>query len=193
MGLVIYRRITNVYEVPREVLEEFAGKGLAVSASNEHQFDVDLGNGLVFDEQDRVAVCPDDINCMINPFPAGVGLVVDEAGKVNVNLEESSGLQFTPDKKVAFDTTIKEDLVQTITNITDVNFVLDGRKLTLQKTFTDYHIKRNQAGVVLGFETGESRIEKQDVVFTDYGYCGYGSRGVSKRTSSTKFPNFYQK
>lgn len=159
MGMVIYRRITNIYEVPPEVLEQWAGKGLIPNSDNPNQVEINIGDGLIFTDQGKVAL----------------------------------------DVKVAFDGIPDECKTQIITNITDVNLTFEGRELILQKTLTDYAIKRNHAGILVDFLVGESRIEKQSVTFADCGYggcgCGYGYGGyhISNRIGTEKFPNFYQK
>lgn len=106
MGLVIYRRITNVLEVPADVLVNFLGRGLKVRRKNfsflserdlmvhrlNHEegeeidpalmIEADLDEGLEFTEEGGITL------------DLGRGLNFDKTGSVVVKLEKNKGLEF---------------------------------------------------------------------------------------------------
>lgn len=108
MGLVIYRRVTNVLEVPADVLVNFLGRGLKVKR-NRHTFaderdlmaqrlglkeeeakdidpalmiEADLDEGLGFTEEGGITL------------DLGKGLTFDKTGSAAVRLEKNKGLKF---------------------------------------------------------------------------------------------------
>ncbi len=201
MGNVIYRRITNVYDIPSDILVECIGKGLVVHRREDSEIsqeigavpcslEVHTGKGLNFDHQGRLAVetgqgiCFDcDEKFAVN---IGQGIQIDDCGKVSIKLGD--GFVFDCDGKINIDTCIASS--QTISNITNVTLSIEGRKMVLSKTFTDYKINRNNAGIVLDIEVSEPRVINEEMIISDY---GYSACGTSIRASTSTLPNFYQK
>jgi hypothetical protein len=230
MGVVIYRRVSNIYEIPNDILVNCIGRGLVVNRElfvpdnpdnpeafspnieaqqhddpegvQEHNdpegvqkrklrgggrrlppgvpcmLEVSASRGLDFDEGDKLIVS------------AGDGLGFDEEDNLKVKLSENSGLRFQEDGSLSLESVCMDETRQTVTYVTNTALTLDGRKLTLHKTFTDYIIKRNCAGFIVDFVEGDSRTEQDDVIISDYGYSGYGA---SARIGAPKAPNFYKR
>lgn len=98
------------------------------------------------------------------------------------------GLNFDSESRIKFD--LEVATTQCMTNLTDVSLQIEGRKFVLLKTFTDYKINKNSAGIIVSIEASEPRIVKEETLLLDYGYCG---AATSTRMSAPNLPNFYQK
>lgn len=159
MGNIIYRRITNVYDIPPDILVECIGKGLVVRRSTE---EISSENCENHDHTEQVPC--------------------------SLEIDLGSGLAFNCDNKLEVDTT--PVTTQVLTNLTDVSMSIEGQKLTLTKTFTDYTVKKTESGLVVDIEVGECRTVTEDILLLDYGYCG---TGTPARMSTPALPNFYQK
>ncbi len=255
MGVVIYRRVTNIFDIPRDILVKCIGRGLIVdSECDQHGgegpcclevdagqglgFDqggaliVDAGAGLGFDPSGALTVVPGgglktdsqgnlavnvgagleiaqdgSLAALVSPIPhsglsvdlatdelnvnVGSGLFVDTDNAIKVNIApQDGGLFFDDQGRLGVDYACYAGTQMTITLVTDVSLSINGHKLMLQKTYTDFLVKRNCAGLLLDIEEGESRTEEDDVILTDYGYSG---SGMSARQSTPTAPNFYQK
>jgi hypothetical protein len=95
---------------------------------------LNVGCGLELDG-DAVAVNPFDL--------AGTGLLVEGACRLQVDT--------IPDGAYTFSA------------LTDVSLSISGCTLTLSKTTTEFELKTNEAGIVVGFEEGASTTSNQSV------------------------------
>jgi hypothetical protein len=219
MGVVIYRRITNILEVPSDVLVRFAGKGLfprirenlfqegeeRVNALAEGEplsplvVDVGLGDGLVFNDDGTITLDLGDGISLTEDgrlrIDLGDALQFDENGHVTLKL--GAGLEIDENNAVAVtdcDKTPDPSQTKTIKVQTDSKLHLEGNKLMLDKTYQTYSILRNAAGALLDVVLGEVVTEKDEVMLgVCYGY-GYGQKTLSHtRRSTPDTPNFYQK
>lgn len=172
MGVMIYRRVTNVYDIPPDILVNCIGKGLVV-VRDEHDAE-EHGH-----EHESRPPCSLEVD-------VGNGLHIDCDNHLAVNI--GNGLEFNCDGQIEIDT--EPVTTQIMTNVTDISLSIDGQKLTLSKTFTDYIVHKTAAGLVVDIEVSDSRIVTEDVLMVDYGYCG---SGTSARMSTPNLPNFYQK
>lgn len=291
MGVVIYRRVINVYDIPLDILVQCIGRGLDVDRTGDYpKLEVALGAGLHYDNEAFVTVgtglglkiddnncvaCDlgsglfhsndgkvnvrtgsglkmDDIGCLsiqtgstthIDPTTGleakvGMGLTVDPqagiavnvgeglsvapaaqatgtSGSINVNVgvglsinpttnavdfNVGKGLAVATDNSVGVDSTPDptQETVQTV--LVDSKLSINAQQLLLTKTYADYKIERNTAGLVVSVTKADEYTQQDDVILAvpyGYGYGGYGygyaGVGTPFRASTFEFPNFYQK
>lgn len=137
---------------------------------------------------------------VVNVYDIPQDILVEVVGggmKLNVQttpptLEVSMGTGMKLDKqdRVAMDTDVDEEKSTQYTQMTDSSLSVDGRKIILTKSYTDYKVKRNKDGVVFDIETLGVREETQELVLTDIGYVAALSK--SERTGDPVSPNFYK-
>lgn len=173
MGVVIYRRVTNVYDIPLDILVETLGRGLTLNREGQVPLlEPSIGTGLKFNEEGQVVV------------NTGNGLTVDELGKISVDF----GCAVTFDEAVD-ETKTTEMMVQI-----DSQLSLNAQKLTLKKKYQKYTIQRNKNGIVLYIIAGDVTEKDDDVIIgVPYGYgYGYGCKDHKPaRENTPEYPNFY--
>lgn len=189
--------ITRLAQLPYIIIEKYleffmgrviitideivAGRGLkSDKRSKPPQIDVSCGRGIQYGPNDAVEVKlgaglgfgEDGEVKLDNVDLAGVGLVPGDGTQVNIDLEIDPSQQF--DYRV----------------VTNNKFVMDGYSLVFCTTYTTFIVHRNQAGVVIGFEEGESVTEQQPLNIID-GY-GYGNGCITVPPATTGKPSFYK-
>ena len=212
MGVMIYRRVVNVYDIPLDILVETLGRGLTINrdAADFPLLEPSIGEGLGFNRSGAIAVQTglglhiDGSNRVACDL--GSGLFHCEDGKVSIKM--GGGLKFDEENNLAVDVgpgvtlvdnkvsvdTVPDPAMSTefVTQI-DSRLEIDAQKLTLTKVYQRHAVLKNAAGVVLGVVPGEVFEAKDDVILAvPYGY-GYGSGDAkSFRTSTSAAPNFYK-
>jgi hypothetical protein len=191
MGVVIYRRVINVYEIPRDILVECIGKGLQINRGDPDfpcLLEVAVGDGISYKEKTG--------HIGIN---AGDGLSIDETSKLNVNAGDGLKLvdnKLTVDLEVVTDETVDPTKTKTLTVQVDSHITFEAGKLTLKKNYQQFHLLKNCYGQMLDIEAGEALTDAEEVmiggVCYGYGY-GYGVAMKSMRESTREMPNFYKK
>lgn len=162
--------------------EVLAGRGLRSNKQTRPpSLEVSCGDGLKYGDHDAltvktgagIGIGDDGELTLANVDLAGTGLVPGDGTQVNLDLE------IDPYQEQSFRT------------VTNNKFVMDGYSLVFCTTYTTFIVHRNQAGVVIGFEEGESVTEQQPLNIID-GY-GYGNCSITVPPNSTPGkPSFYK-
>ncbi len=171
MGMVIYRRVTNVYDIPLDILVDTIGKGLTINRTGELPLlEPAISNGLEFKEDGTVGI------------KTGDGIRINECGELVIDIIcNECDTVVDPCKSTEFSVQI------------DSSLSLDAQKLSLVKKYQKYTVQRNTAGVILDIIPGEITEKTDEVLIcAAYGY-GYGS-GQTKtyRPTTPEMPNFYK-
>jgi len=190
--------------------EIVAGRGLRSNKSSRPPaLEIFLGNGLKYG---------DDENLSINAGP-GLGFapvpvvfeeeeeqffegrLKDRPGLININEgpalmvmnEELAGIGLLPGPgcQLDIDTTPDPASEQSFRVVTDAKFQMDGYRLVFATTYTTFRVHRNQAGVVLGVEQGDSVVELQPLNIDGYGY-GSGPPILASSKKPASQPSFYK-
>lgn len=181
MGVIIHRRVINVYDIPDDFFGKCLGRGLCEGGDEYHSnIETDLGQGLAFDG---------------NAFGVrtGPGLKIDEENRVAAHVGRGLNVE---GGRIHLDT-CRDGCPGTFTVLSDSHLSLDGPKLVLTKDFTRYSVWKNAAGLVLDIEVDSTFSTSEDVTLcVPHGYnYGYSCARAAKplRNSTADFPNFYLK
>jgi hypothetical protein len=171
MGLVIYRRITNVFEIPLDILVETLGRGLHLNRSGQVPLlEPNIGTGLGFEENSSFGV------------RYGEGLKLDDLGRISVDIGCDMFKDTEPDPSKTVEVEVQ----------IDSHLSLDAQKLSLRKVYRKYTVYKNASGHVIDFLPGET-VERIDDVILAVPY-GYGTGFMnSSREETPEAPNFYAK
>lgn len=214
MGVVIYRRVTNVLEVPPDVLVNFIGRGLIV---NRHEFgeaferdrndknkdddrftalgigdppaaihiEVDCGAGLGFGHRGDYGELE---------VRTGDGIRIDDHNRIAVDV--GVGLVIDEENKLSVEQAVCDPEKTTeFTLLIDSALNLDGQMLKMKKKYQKIIVQKNHTGRVINILPGEITETTDDVLLNVcYGGYGYG-KGLTapERPSTETHPNFYQK
>lgn len=191
MGVVIYRRVVNVYEIPRDILVECIGRGLQINREDPDfpcLLEVSVGDGISYKEEKGVI----GVN-------AGDGLSIDENSRLNVEMGDGLKLidnKITVDLEVVSDENVDPTKTKTLTVQVDSHITFEAGKLMLTKNYQQFNLLKNCYGQMLDIEAGEALVATEEVmiggVCYGYGY-GYGTAMKSLRESTSEMPNFYKK
>jgi hypothetical protein len=199
MGVVIYKRVVNVYDIPNDIMVQCIGQGLRVNRDGPFpMLEVWPGRGLRFDPEGKLNVHVGEGLCHdCDDLPAvktgrGIGLGKDR----EVEVRPGFGLGFDADGNLttlADDPTPDPSKSECYTVMVGSDLSIDAQKLKLTKTFQDVALLKNSAGFVVGREVVREYTRCDDVIIAvPYGY-GYGGDCGPKpyRNSTPESPNFY--
>jgi hypothetical protein len=150
------------------------GPGLVIN--NEQQVAVNPGNGVGI-QNDQVVV------------KTGDGLGFDEANNVVVVPGDNLDIK---DGKLTLDNEPVDCNCSDFTLMVNSDVSIKGHKLIFKRTYQDYQLVRNKAGLLLDFKLVNTRHTKQEIELpSDSGYVAMLS--VPNREMNAKYPNFYKK
>jgi hypothetical protein len=170
---------------------------------NDHEqrkeIQIGLGKGLIFDDNNDIAVNPVGGLCCCDAgtlnVKTGIGLSIGEDKSVNVNV--GPGLLANSENKIIVDVSEDPTKATNFTSVKNTTLSMNGSKLVLTKIITTYSVKRNASGIVLDIVTIDEHAEQDEIMLIDSTYGGYGGYGhgliTSERKGSQDLPNFYKK
>lgn len=122
----------------------------------------------------------------------GKGLVVDKT-KENLSFDVNNGNNLIINDKNQLELDVAVDQGKSIDLVVcdGVTMKIDGRKITLDKSFSKYVVKKNKCGLVIDISLDKTYSETEDHIVLDYGSSVEAL--ANNDSAKSNGPKFYKK
>jgi RNase P/RNase MRP subunit p29 len=121
----------------------------------------------------------------------GKGLVVDKTREnLSFDINNGNNLIINDKNQLELDVDVDQGKSFDLLVCDGVTMKIDGRKITLNKSFSKYVVKKNKCGLVIDISLDKSYSETEDHFVLDY---GSSVEALANSAAKSNGPSFYKK